>query len=211
MIAITEQGSIRLTARTRKVTEPALTRSLPELGRELDASPCECRLCGGVATPLGQGLRAARGPGAARGEVRDEVTQLVGSTAAMVTAGSFIAADLALCARRFTRSSGASARWSGPSFPNKQPFCILAIREQAYWSGSIAWIDSNDGGGVMTTTEASRPMVSHVRLTARDDGRTNGHCTRVLGRDDGLANGCSREHAVRRLGRFSLTWRIGQT
>ena len=97
VLAIAEHGSIRAAARALDVGQPALTRSLAELERDLGAALFERRARGVVATPLGQVFvrRAASILSEVR-RARDELTQLGGSTAGHVTAGLSIAAHLAL-------------------------------------------------------------------------------------------------------------------
>ena len=97
VVAIAEQGSIRAAARTLQVAQPALTRSLAELEREIGASLFERRPRGVVATALGQAFvrRATTILHEVR-RARDEMAQLCGSTAGTVTAGLSIAAHLAL-------------------------------------------------------------------------------------------------------------------
>lgn len=97
VVAIAEQGSIRAAARHLQVAQPALTRSLADLERELGAPLFERRVRGVVATPLGQAFvrRAASILYEVR-RTREEVEQLRGSTTGTVTAGLSIAAHLAL-------------------------------------------------------------------------------------------------------------------
>lgn len=97
VVAIAERGSIRAAARHLKVAQPALTRSLAELERELGAPLFERRARGVVATPLGQAFlgRATSILHEVR-RTREEVDQLRGAGTGTVTAGLSIAAHLAL-------------------------------------------------------------------------------------------------------------------
>lgn len=97
VVAIAKQGSIRAAARALDVGQPALTRSLAELERELGLSLFERRARGVVATPLGQSFvsRATSILHEVR-RAREELAQLGGATTGTVTAGLSIAAHLAL-------------------------------------------------------------------------------------------------------------------
>ncbi len=97
VVAIAEQGSIRAAARRLQVAQPALTRSLAELERELGAPLFERRSRGVAATCLGEAFvrRATLILHEIR-RAREEVEQLRGSTTGAVTAGLSIAAHLAL-------------------------------------------------------------------------------------------------------------------
>ncbi len=97
VVSIAEGGSIRAASRALGVGQPALTRSLAELERELGLALFERRARGVVATPLGQTFinRAVSILGEVR-RARDELRQLGGSTTGSVTAGLSIAAHLAL-------------------------------------------------------------------------------------------------------------------
>ncbi len=97
IVSIAEQGSIRAAARQLAIGQPALTRSLAELERELGASLFERRSRGVVATPLGQlFLRRAALIVHEMRRAREEVEQFGGSTTGTVTAGLSIATHLAL-------------------------------------------------------------------------------------------------------------------
>ena len=97
VVAIGEQGSIRAAARQLAVGQPALTRSLAELERELGASLFERRSRGVVATPLGElFLRRAASIVHEIRRAREEVEHFGGATAGTVTAGLSIATHLAL-------------------------------------------------------------------------------------------------------------------
>ena len=100
VVAIGEQGSIRAAARQLAIAQPALTRSLAELERELGASLFERRSRGVAATPLGQlFLRRAASIVNEMRRAREEVEQLGGATGGTVTAGLSIATHLALLPR----------------------------------------------------------------------------------------------------------------
>lgn len=96
-VAIAERGSIRAAARHLRLAQPALTRSLADLERELGAPLFERRARGVVPTPLGQAfLRRAASILHEVRRTREEVDQLRGSGTGTVTAGLSIAAHLAL-------------------------------------------------------------------------------------------------------------------
>ena len=96
-VAIHERGSIRAAARHLDIAQPALTRSLAELERELGAPLFERRSRGVVATPLGKAfLRRATSILHEVRRAQEEMDQLRGITTGTVTAGLSIAAHLAL-------------------------------------------------------------------------------------------------------------------
>lgn len=97
VIAIAERGSIRAAARHLQLAQPALTRSLADLERELGAPLFERRTRGVVATALGHAfvLRASAILQQVR-RTREEVDQLRGAGTGTVTVGLSIAAHLAL-------------------------------------------------------------------------------------------------------------------
>jgi LysR family transcriptional regulator, regulator of abg operon len=97
VVAIAEKGSIRGASRALNVAQPAMTRSVAELERELGAPLFERRARGAVATPIGQAFiqRATT----ILQEIRcaqEEVDQLRGLSTGTVTAGLSIAAHLSL-------------------------------------------------------------------------------------------------------------------
>ena len=97
VVAIAERGGIRAAARHLQVAQPALTRSLADLERELGAPLFERRARGVVATPLGEAF--VRRATLILHEVRrtqEEVDQIRGSTSGNVTVGLSIAAHLSL-------------------------------------------------------------------------------------------------------------------
>lgn len=97
VVAIAERGSMRAAARHLQIAQPALTRSLALLERELGAPLFERRARGVVATPLGEAFIArARSILTEIRRTREEVEQLRGAGTGMVTVGLSIAAHLAL-------------------------------------------------------------------------------------------------------------------
>ena len=96
-MAIAERGSMRAAARHLQIAQPALTRSLALLERELGAPLFERRARGVVATPLGEAFVArARSILTEIRRTREEVEQLRGAGTGTVTVGLSIAAHLAL-------------------------------------------------------------------------------------------------------------------
>ncbi len=97
IVAIDERGSIRAAARHLNVAQPALTRSLAELERELGAPLFERHARGVVATPIGQAVvrRAAAILHDVR-RTREEVAQMRGATTGTVAVGLSVAAHIAL-------------------------------------------------------------------------------------------------------------------
>ncbi len=97
VVAIAERGSMRAAARHLQIAQPALTRSLALLERELGAPLFERRARGVVATPLGEAFVArARSILTEIRRTREEVEQLRGAGTGTVTVGLSIAAHLAL-------------------------------------------------------------------------------------------------------------------
>jgi LysR family transcriptional regulator of abg operon len=97
VVAIAERGSMRAAARHLQIAQPALTRSLAMLERELGAPLFERRARGVVATPLGEAFVArARSILTEIRRTREEVEQLRGAGTGTVTVGLSIAAHLAL-------------------------------------------------------------------------------------------------------------------
>ncbi len=97
VVAIAGQGSIRAAARHLDISQPALTRSLADLERELGAPLFQRVARGVVATPLGEVFigRAASILQEVR-RTQDEVQQMRGMMTGTVSAGLSIAAHLAL-------------------------------------------------------------------------------------------------------------------
>jgi DNA-binding transcriptional LysR family regulator len=97
VVAIADRGSVRAAARHLGVAQPALTRSLAMLERELGAPLFERRARGVVATPLGQAfVMRARSIVSEIRRTREEMEQLRGAGTGTVTVGLSIAAHLAL-------------------------------------------------------------------------------------------------------------------
>ena len=100
VVAIAEQGSLRAAARHLQLAQPALTRSLSELERELGVPLFERQARGMALTPMGHAfVQRAR---AIQNEVqraREEVDQLQGGTQGSVVLGLSIAPHIALLPR----------------------------------------------------------------------------------------------------------------
>lgn len=97
VVAIAERGSLRAAARHLALAQPALTRSVHELERELGVPLFERRARGMILTPMGEAF--VRRASAVLSEVRrarDEVEQLHGGTRGRVVAGLSLAAHIAL-------------------------------------------------------------------------------------------------------------------
>jgi LysR family transcriptional regulator of abg operon len=95
VVAIAEQGSLRAAARHLGTAQPALTRSLSELERELGAPLFERRSKGMIATQIGKAfIRRANGILNDVRHAQDEFEQLRGNAAGTVTIGLSIAAHL---------------------------------------------------------------------------------------------------------------------
>jgi LysR family transcriptional regulator of abg operon len=95
--AIAERGSLRAAARHLSLAQPALSRSVHELERELGAPLFERRSRGMVVTPLGRAfLRRANTILNDVHRARDEFEQLRGNAVGSVTIGLSIAAHLLL-------------------------------------------------------------------------------------------------------------------
>ena len=104
VVAIAQQGSLRAAARHLQLAQPALTRSLGELERELDAQLFERRTRGMVLTPVGQAFvrRAISVLNDVR-KAREEVDQLQSGVGGNVVVGLSIAAHLALLPKAMAR------------------------------------------------------------------------------------------------------------
>lgn len=100
VVAIAERGSLRAASRQMGIAQPALTRSIRELERELGTALFERRTRGMVLTPVGHVfLRRAR---AALGEVRraeEEIEQFQGGTGGSVITAMSVAPHLQLLPR----------------------------------------------------------------------------------------------------------------
>lgn len=100
VVAIAEQGSLRAAARHLQLAQPALTRSLADLERELGAPLFERRARGMVLTPVGQAFHARAC--VVLNEVRharDEIDQLRDGTGGTVVVGLSIAGHIAMLPR----------------------------------------------------------------------------------------------------------------
>jgi LysR family transcriptional regulator, regulator of abg operon len=97
IVAIAERGSLRAAARHLSVAQPALTRSVRELERELSVALFERRTRGMILTPMGSAfVRRARSILEEMRRAREEVEQLHGGTRGKVVAGLSLAAHIAL-------------------------------------------------------------------------------------------------------------------
>jgi LysR family transcriptional regulator of abg operon len=97
IVAIAERGSLRAAARHLSVAQPALTRSVRELERELSVALFERRTRGMILTPMGSAfVRRARSILGEMRRAREEVEQLHGGTRGKVVAGLSLAAHIAL-------------------------------------------------------------------------------------------------------------------
>jgi DNA-binding transcriptional LysR family regulator len=104
IVAIAERGSLRAAARHLAVAQPALTRSVRELERELGASLFERRTRGMILTPMGSAfVRRARSILGEMRRAREEVEQLHGGTSGKVVAGLSLAAHVALFPKALSR------------------------------------------------------------------------------------------------------------
>jgi LysR family transcriptional regulator of abg operon len=97
IVAVAERGSLRAAARHLELAQPALTRSVRDLERELGVPLFERRARGMVLTPMGAAF--VRRASAVLSEVRrarEEVEQLHGGTRGEVVAGLSMVALIAL-------------------------------------------------------------------------------------------------------------------
>ncbi|MFA6267346.1 MAG: LysR substrate-binding domain-containing protein [Pseudolabrys sp.] len=97
IVAVAERGSLRAAARHLELAQPALTRSVRDLERELGAPLFERRARGMILTPMGAAF--VRRANAVLSEVRrarEEVEQLHGGTRGEVVAGLSMVALIAL-------------------------------------------------------------------------------------------------------------------
>jgi LysR family transcriptional regulator, regulator of abg operon len=97
VVAIAEHGSLRAAARYLQLAQPALTRSLGELERELGAALFERQARGMVLTPVGQAFvrRATSVLNDVR-RAREEVDQLQCGVGGSIVVGLSIAAHIAM-------------------------------------------------------------------------------------------------------------------
>jgi DNA-binding transcriptional LysR family regulator len=97
VVAISERGSLRAASRHLQLAQPALTRSVQELERELGVPLFERRARGMILTPMGEAfVRRATAVLSEVRRARDEVEQLHGGTRGRVVAGLSLAAHIAL-------------------------------------------------------------------------------------------------------------------
>lgn len=97
VVAIAERGSLRAAARHLEIAQPALTRSVHELERELGVPLFERRARGMILTPMGEAfVRRANAVMTELRRARDEVEQLHGGTHGRVVAGLSLAAHVEL-------------------------------------------------------------------------------------------------------------------
>jgi LysR family transcriptional regulator of abg operon len=104
IVAIAERGSLRAAARHLSVAQPALTRSVRELERELSVALFERRTRGMILTPMGSAfVRRAKSILGEMRRAREEVEQLHGGTRGKVVAGLSLAAHIALFPKALLR------------------------------------------------------------------------------------------------------------
>ncbi len=97
VVAIAEHGSLRSAARHLKLAQPAVTRSLGDLERELGAALFERRARGMVMTPIGTAfVNRAKTILADVRRARDEVGQLKNDEGGSVTVGLSIAPHMSI-------------------------------------------------------------------------------------------------------------------
>jgi LysR family transcriptional regulator, regulator of abg operon len=97
IVAVAERGSLRAAARHLGIAQPAITRSIRELERELGVTLCERRPKGVVLTPMGELFlkRAVTVLGELR-RAREDIDQARGMTTGRVSIALSTAAQLAL-------------------------------------------------------------------------------------------------------------------
>ena len=143
VLRIAESGSIRAAARSLKMAQPALTRSLADLERELGAPLFERRARGVVPTTFGDAFvrRAAVILHEMR-RTRDDIDQLRGANTGIITIGLSIAAHIALLSpslQPFRRR-----------FPNVRLNIIEGVYptlETGLANGAVDFYVGPDGGG----------------------------------------------------------------
>ena len=100
VIAIVERGSLRSASRQLGIAQPALTRSVRDLEKELGAELFERARAGMTVTPVGELFyRRAKGIEAEIKRTLDEIEQIKGRDLGMVTVGLSTAAHLELLPR----------------------------------------------------------------------------------------------------------------
>lgn len=158
VVAIAERGSMRAAARHLQIAQPALTRSLALLERELGAPLFERRARGVVATPLGEAFVArARSILTEIRRTREEVEQLRGAGTGTVTVGLSIAAHLALLPP--------SLRPFRARYPDIRLHIIEGFYptlEERLRDGTVDFYIGPDGGA-QPVPQLSREMLFHNR------------------------------------------------
>ena len=210
VVAIAERGSLRAAARHLALAQPALTRSVHELERELGVPLFERRARGMILTPMGEAF--VRRANAVLSEVRrarDEVEQLHGGTRGRVVAGPV--------ARRAYRAAAGGAEAvpralsAGAAAPDRGLVSDARgraegrqrrlLRRAAARAAAVARADS--GAPVRQHAHRSRPQgpsAGQGALAARPDRRRMGdHLGHLQGRGR-AARSCSSSTACRRRG-----------
>lgn len=158
VVAIAERGSMRAAARHLQIAQPALTRSLALLERELGAPLFERRARGVVATPLGEAFVArARSILTEIRRTREEVEQLRGAGTGLVTVGLSIAAHLALLP--------SSLRPFRARYPDTKLHIIEGFYptlEERLRDGTVDFYIGPDGGA-QPVPQLSREVLFHNR------------------------------------------------
>lgn len=97
LLAVAEQGSLRAAAREMGIAQPAVTRSIQELERELGVPLFERRARGVVPTVMGEAfIRRAKSVDNELSRARDEIAQLRGLTHGNVRVALSMAPHMAL-------------------------------------------------------------------------------------------------------------------
>lgn len=97
LLAVAEQGSVRAAAREMRIAQPAVTRSIQELERELGVALFERRSRGVVPTAMGEAfIRRAKSVDNELSRARDEIAQLRGLTHGSVRMALSMAPHMAL-------------------------------------------------------------------------------------------------------------------
>lgn len=100
VIAVAERGSLRAAARHLGLAQPAITRSIQEIERELGVALFERQAKGMVLTPMGELF--VRRANAVQGELRrarDEIDQIRGQTTGRINVGLSTVSHIALLPR----------------------------------------------------------------------------------------------------------------
>lgn len=100
VIAVAERGSLRAAARHLGLAQPAITRSIQEIERELGVALFERQAKGMVLTPMGELF--VRRANAVQGELRrarDEIDQMRGQTTGRISVGLSTVSHIALLPR----------------------------------------------------------------------------------------------------------------